>query len=116
MDAAPSVEVTAGGDPLACRGGTILAALSAASLASWAAPWAGAAGWHAAFIALAAAGVGSVAAFWTFRRWTAPIVLRWDGRAWSLLDAGAGAACSGRVTVAIDLDFWMLLRFDGDRG
>ena len=43
----------------------------------------------------------------------APARLQWNGSGWQLAHSGTGAATlvDGDVTVAIDLGFWMLLRF-----
>lgn len=40
--------------------------------------------------------------------------LRWDGGQWWFQPAGRGQDHPGRLRAAIDLGFWMLLRFDAD--
>lgn len=60
----------------------------------------------------AMAGVAMVAATAS----TEPVDLRWDGARWQLTprDPGSGEPAIGHLTVAIDLGFWMLLRFVAD--
>ena len=45
-----------------------------------------------------------------------PVALRWDGARWQLTGPGCGASesAAGHLYVAIDLGFWMLLRFVAD--
>ena len=47
---------------------------------------------------------------------TKPVLLRWDGARWQLTprEHRSGEPATGRLTVAIDVGFWMLLRFDAD--
>jgi hypothetical protein len=40
--------------------------------------------------------------------------LRWDGGCWWFQPAGHADERAGRLRAAIDLGFWMLLRFDAD--
>jgi hypothetical protein len=50
---------------------------------------------------------------------TPPRALRWDGSCWLLSTPGSAAASEarhGEVQVAIDLGFWMLLRFVATSG
>jgi hypothetical protein len=102
MRAAPAVQVT-----IPRRGAwlafvALLGATAGASLLGWLAHRL-----HAPFAAVSAAAgfVATAAALW---RW-APIdagVLAWDGRTWRF------AGCGGTLHAMIDLDTWMLMRFD----
>ena len=116
MDAAPPVEVVVGPDRSARVAVAALAAASAASFAAWlldlvlgraGAPTVSAA--TPLLVAAAAACAGGLA-------WRASAGgtarLAWDGRDWTLCAPGDAAPLTGCVTVAVDLDAWMLLRFD----
>jgi hypothetical protein len=107
---APAVQVQVGRDPAARAAVAALLAAGAASIASWALSVAGASPAAAGLVALVGA-TAAAAAGW--RRPAAAGQLRWDGRAWSLLPAGSSSPEEGGVRVMIDLDAWMLLRFDG---
>jgi hypothetical protein len=113
MHRAPAVEVTVGADRAARAALGGLAGAAAASLGAWVAALASMSGLGVGGWALAAGVVGALVG-WRWR--PAPVQLRWDGRAWSLLPPDATAPDPGRVRVAIDLDGWLLLRFDGTAG
>jgi hypothetical protein len=107
MRAAPAVAVACGD-----AGGwhcvhVVLPALTAAVVAGW---------WAARLDAALAA--ASLAALLLIVRRGAPEVqaLTWDQSCWSLQQPGAAAALSGRITVALDLTRWMLLRWHPDTG
>jgi hypothetical protein len=111
MDGAPAVEVPVGGDAVARGAMTLLVAAAAASMVAWAASWAGA---SSAWGGLAGGFAAALSGWALARRRPRWAQLRWDGRVWSLVDPASGASESGRTLAAIDLDAWMLLRFDGD--
>jgi hypothetical protein len=80
--------------------------LAAANLAAWVLVR------HEAAVALAL-GLGLVAAVltaWAMQRSPVPTDLSWNGSEWQC------AGSNGQVQVALDLDAWMLLRFDPDQG
>ena len=104
MRAAPPVQVH-----VASKGAwqgviAVSAAGVAASCFAWAAGHASFSGWMAAAVGLA---VFATTAAWVWRRpLSASGALRWDGAQWRLDGRG------GAVGVMLDLDLWMLLRFD----
>lgn len=114
MNTAPAVDVGLGDDPAARAALACLCAAAAASLLGWALAWMQA--------PAVAAAVGVAACAGALGGWRAARVrvrggrLRWDGRTWSLLADGSSAPLDGTVDVALDLDGWMLLRFDGSDG
>src|SRR5512139_3947946 len=115
MDAAPPVEVFVGPDRPARLAVSVLAAASGASTAAWLFAALGGAAAPAADMSapFAIAAVAACAAWLAWRASCRGVErLCWDGRDWSLLAAGEGSPRTGAVTVAIDLDAWMLLRFD----
>lgn len=113
MNRAPAVEVTVVADRAASVALAALGAAAAASLAAWLAALGSAPIGLAGGLAFMA-GIAGAAPGWRWR--PAAAQLRWDGEGWSLLAAGSTAPVAGRVVVAVDLDGWLLLRFDGASG
>ncbi len=104
MHPAPPVRVTLGRSSAWVASTAVLGGASTASLAAWLLLHGGsfANGW----IVAAAGALGAAAtAAWAWRR-QAPAALSWDGRGWQWEGRG------GDVRVMIDLDVWMLLRFE----
>jgi hypothetical protein len=115
MRAPPPVRVQVGLDRRWLMALALLAAAAAGNTMAWAlsrleasGPATAAAAVVAAVFAAAAASAGA--------RWTAPRGhLSWDGHGWVWQPVDAAAA-GGEVTLALDLDSWMLLRFDAAAG
>ena len=99
MRHAPAVGVTLSGGGAWRTAQVLLAALAAAVFVAWALLHLGGPVWPAA---CAAAVAGAVAWRLTQPR---PVLLRWDGAAWS------ANAQPGEVDVMLDLQRWLLLRF-----
>ena len=110
MNRAPAVEVTVVADRAASVALAALGAAAAASLVAWLAALGSAPVGLVGALALVAGLAGALPG-WRWR--PAAAQLRWDGAGWSLLPAGSAAPLAGRVVVAVDLDGWLLLRFDG---
>jgi hypothetical protein len=108
VSAAPAVALRCADDRGWRTANAMLHAAAAAVLLLWLAGWLE---WSSEWATLAAAIAATPAALLGWRA-AAPRAqgLRWDGRAWTLHD-GAGEH-PGQVRVALDLDAWMLLRFD----
>jgi hypothetical protein len=112
MDAPPPVRVSVGRDRRWVVAVALLAAAAAANAMAWGLArletdftWTTAA---AVLVAASLAGAGGATLAW----WRAPRGdLSWDGQGWSWAPVD-GSAGDGEVTVAFDLDGWMLLRFD----
>ncbi len=104
MHPAPPVRVTLGRSSAWIASTAVLGGASAASLAAWLLLHGGSfanGGSVAAAGALGAAAMGA----WAWRR-QAPAALSWDGSGWQW------AGRDGDMRVMIDLDRWMLLRFE----
>lgn len=108
MRQAPPVGVTCCGRGGWRVAGTVLAGAAAAALIGWASAWGGLQAPAQAGAALVAASVAMVLA-WRLGR-SLPVRLQWDGAAWRMGDT------EGRLTVALDLGPWLLLRFDALSG
>jgi hypothetical protein len=117
MDAGPRVEVRVGDDAAArWAAGAVLAA-AAVILIAWALAWAGASAHAQATAAAVGALAGVAVGVWARRhRPRATACLRGDGRRWQWVSAGGATPVEGALSVAIDLDAWLLLRFDGADG
>lgn len=113
MDTAPAVDAGLDDDPATRWALSCLCAAAAASLVGWGLAWLQA---SAIAVAVGVAACTGALAGWGAARVRSPGRLRWDGRAWSLLADGASTPLVGAVDVALDLDGWMLLRFDGSDG
>jgi hypothetical protein len=110
MDAAPAVEVRLVPDRASQRVLSTLLGCVAASLAGWALALAEAPS-IAQAVGAALAAVAAGAAAW--RRGTVDgAALRWDGQAWHWTPGGDAPEVAGALAAAIDLDGWLLLRFD----
>lgn len=104
MHPAPPVRVTLGRSEAWIASNAVLGGASAGSLVAWLLMQDGTLA--TAWAVLVAGAVGAaVAGAHAWRRQT-PAVLSWDGSGWQW--AGSG----GSVRVMIDLDRWMLLRFE----
>ena len=104
MHPAPPVRVTLGRSAAWIASTAMLGGASAASLVAWLLMPDGtlAAGWGALAAGLFGASAAGVQAW----RGQTPAVLSWDGSGWRW------AGSEGDLRVMIDLDRWMLLRFD----
>ncbi len=110
MDAAPAVEVRLVPDRASRRFVATLSGAVAAILTGWALALAEVPSAVEAVVAALAA-VAAGAAAWR-RGGVDGAALRWDGRAWHWTPAGDAPEVAGALAVAIDLDGWLLLRFD----
>jgi hypothetical protein len=108
VHAAPSVRVSLGRSLGWLAFVAVASAAAAANLTAWALLQAGfgASGAGAALAALAAAAVSARLAW----REMAPGDLNWDGARWQW------DGLDGEVKIALDLDAWMLLRFEPAAG
>ncbi len=113
MDTAPAVDVGLGDDSAARVAVAGLCAAAAASLSGWGLAWLQV---PAIGTAVGVAAIAAALAGWRAARVRPRCRLRWDGRAWTLLVEGASTPLDGVVDVALDLEVWMLLRFDGSDG
>jgi hypothetical protein len=111
MHAAPPVQVTFGPDRIASILASVLAAVTAADLAAWLMSRFEMEGVVTLGVALAAAGAAAAGAWWITTRRSPTGTLAWDGRAWTV-ELQHHTPFEGRPTVAMDLDRWMLLRFE----
>jgi hypothetical protein len=102
VHAAPPVRVTLGRSVGWVVFNAVVAGAALANLAAWGLEHLERSAWPAVPIGLAAA----VAAGWLVWRAGAPGVLFWDGRSWQV------AGLDGDVTPMLDLNTWLLLRFD----
>jgi hypothetical protein len=107
MHAPPPVRVNVAPDRWWIGGCAGLAALAALNLLAWISPQPA--------VALAAAGAAALGAGGFARRRSAQGALAWDGQAW-LWEAAGRAPAAGSVSVAIDLDRWMLIAFTPAQG
>jgi hypothetical protein len=111
MHAAPPLRVGLRRDRAATVGLALMAAMTLADVVAWAGAWlsfgAIATLASAGLAALAGAGAGCALA----HALQEAGALQWTGRGWQW-QAVAGATDEGDVIVALDLDAWMLLRFN----
>jgi toxin CptA len=111
MHSAPSVTYPVGRSSFAAAVLWVIWLLAAAVTALW---WAQARtpGWRVAmaWLLLLATGLGAGAAW----RRSAAGTLHWDGEGWSWPTAGGARAQA--LEVALDLQRWMLVRWNGGRG
>ena len=108
MHAAPPVRVSVGGSPLWIGAVAALSATAAANVLAWlaaVAAWPG----SMALVVPAALAAAGVAGHWAHRK-QAGGELAWTGECWHWL------GWPGHAHVALDLDRWMLLRFDAQAG
>jgi hypothetical protein len=107
MHAPPPVRVTVALDRpwiIACAA---VAAMAAGNLTAWLVP--------NEIVVLPTALAGGFCAAWLTRQRSARGALAWDGEAW-LWEAAGREPVAGTVTMAIDLDRWMLLSFTPAQG
>lgn len=90
---------------------TLAAAIAAANFAAWLSQHARWPAATTAVIAIAAALVAAACAHAGLRRVISGGVLAWDSAQWSWA-AGGEAPCAGNARVMLDLDAWLLLRFE----
>jgi hypothetical protein len=102
VHAAPPVRVTLGRSVGWVVFNAVVAGAALANLAAWGLEHLGRSAWPAVPIGLAAA----VAAGWRVWRAGAPGALHWDGGSWQF------GGLDGDVTPMLDLNAWLLLRFD----
>lgn len=114
MDAAPAVEVRLVPDRASRGAVAALLGAVAASLAGWALALAQAPSAVQAVVAALAAVATGVAA-WR-RGGVDGAALRWDGLGWHWAPDGDAPEVAGALSAAIDLDGWLLLRFDAFGG
>ena len=107
MHAPPPVRVTVAPDRPWIAACGCAAAIAAGNVAAWFDP--------ALRSVLPAALPGGLGAAWLAWRCSAQGALAWDGQAWQWEVTGREPV-AGDVTVAIDLDRWMLLAFAPARG
>ncbi|HET9977176.1 MAG TPA: hypothetical protein VFQ20_07060 [Burkholderiaceae bacterium] len=107
MHAPPPVRVTVAADRPWIAACGCAAATAAGNFAAWL-------GLPLPLLLLATLAGGLSAAWLAWRR-SVPGALAWDGQAW-LWEAAGGEPVAGGVTVAIDLDRWMLLAFAPAQG
>ncbi|MGZ5775154.1 MAG: hypothetical protein ACXWJJ_07180 [Ramlibacter sp.] len=95
--------------------GAILLAVWAAAAATSIGWWlSGGAGWRLAAAAVLTPALGAVAA-WSWWR-EPPGLLAWDGARWSLSTGTSPVACEGVLSVALDLQQLLLVRWSSDAG
>jgi hypothetical protein len=102
VHAAPPVRVTLGRSVGWAAFNSIVAGVAVANAMAWGLLHLDRAAWLALPFGMGAA----VATAWLVWRSGAPGNLHWDGSAWQL------AGQPGEVTLMLDLDAWLLLRFD----
>lgn len=106
MRAAPAFDIELPREPAWLVVCALLGALAAASAAVWAGDGAAWRWWVSAATTL---GFGA----WWIGAWRRPPQeLRWDGHDWWLQPVGSPAGRTGRLAVALDLDAWLLMRFE----
>jgi hypothetical protein len=111
MHTAPPVRMSLVADSGWQAFSTLAAAIAAANFAAWLSQHAR---WPAAVTAvaaIAAALVAAVCAHAGLRRVISGGVLAWDSAQWSWA-AGEEPPCAGNARVMLDLDAWLLLRFE----
>lgn len=114
MDSAPAVEVCAGSDATSRSAVVAMLAAVTAMLIAWTLAWAGMSTPLQAVAAVAGACASAVACARVWPgRCDATALLRWDGRGWQWVDGSDVPPVDGVLAVALDLDAWVLLCFDG---
>jgi hypothetical protein len=113
MSAACVVEVRAGADAASRWAVAVLVAAAVALFVAWVFALAGAS--TGALGAAPAAGLWAGVMAWRCRDGGTGL-LRWEGRRWQWVPDRDAPAVEGALTVAVDLDIWLLLRFDAVDG
>lgn len=113
MSSAPVVEVRAGADVVSRAVVAVLVAAAVALFVGWVFALAGASTGVQAVASVVGLWAGAVA----WRHCHAGMgLLRWEGRRWHWVPGRDASAVAGALTVAVDLDIWLLLRFDAVDG